>query len=383
MSSDPENKFLDQFSKHTREELQKTIDREKLRNEIENDLLTNPKYKDFFEMYSAFSIKNFINSYKYSKAHWIEFSDHFAKAEERQILKYSELAFEKLWEIQQKKLFDMQCLWRAESLQIPVIETSHDFMYWEQAITQCSFVPAINENEYDLYCEYLLSDSYQDNVSLSDRWQDYDTFKKQYLDSREGISKPEWYFYYDTRMGTGSLLSLPDVRGDKEEFYRNLFFENDKLENPEKYIIKEPSDKRPVFKYYEKEVLEEFINEFETAKVKESYRLAKVKKHLDVEMDDDILDALEILKETAEVSFISATNWRDSIILTAKQVEKESTFKAMSNAYKNYHKRLESGIAFPGSPEKDLEFTLQLIKIFKDQIIKGRVLNGEPADFNF
>ncbi|QQS37800.1 MAG: hypothetical protein IPM56_07590 [Ignavibacteriales bacterium] len=383
MSSDLQNKFLEQFSKHTREELQKTINREKLRNEVENDLLTNPKYRELHETYNALSIKNFISSYKYSRAYWLEFSDHFAYAEERKILKYSELAYEKLWEIQQKKLFDMQCLWRAESIQIPGVESTHDFMYWEKAITRCSFVPAINENEFDLYREYLLSDSYQDDVSLSDDWQDYDIFKKQYLDSQEGISKPEWYFYYDSRMGTGSLLSLPDVRGDKEDFYRNLFFENDKIENPEKYVIREPEDKRPPFKYYEKEILEEFINQYETAKVKESYRLAKEMKHLEVDLDDDILNALEILSETKDVSFVSVPNWRDSIILTAKEVEKENTYNALSGAYKNYLKRLESGIPFPESSGNSIEFTVQLIKIFKDQIIKGRILNGEPGDFDF
>ena len=33
--------------------------------------------------------------------------------------------------------------------------------------------------------------------------------------------------------------------------------------------------------------------------------------------------------------------------------------------------------------EKILKYSQQLVKVFKEQIIKGRILNGEPADFNF
>jgi len=44
------------------------IDEAKLEKEIEKDLRTNPKYKEFYEKYNSNSIEIFIESYKKRKA---------------------------------------------------------------------------------------------------------------------------------------------------------------------------------------------------------------------------------------------------------------------------------------------------------------------------
>lgn len=36
---------------------------------------------------------------------------------------------------------------------------------------------------------------------------------------------PDWYEFYDERMGTGALLLLPDIRGKKENYYIDLFWD--------------------------------------------------------------------------------------------------------------------------------------------------------------
>ena len=83
-------------------------------------------------------------------------------------------------------------------------------MYWEQFIRQCPFVPTITENEYELYHDFILSDDFEMEEDYYYQWQKYDEYKTEYNNVGSGSTMPEWYQFYDSRMGTGALLILPD-----------------------------------------------------------------------------------------------------------------------------------------------------------------------------
>ena len=202
-------------SEEKKEEAKKKPTSEEVKAQIENDLRTNPKYKSFFDNYHADSIESFIKHYGYKKAFWLEHGENFADLEERSLLHYSEKAFERLWDIQQKKLFNLQCQWRAGAITLPGIECTYDFYYWEHKIRECPFLTPVSNEEYELYRDYILTPDFESSPLKID-WQNYDEIKEEYQNN-DGISvTPEWYMFYDSRMGN-IMGQLPDVKGEKEE----------------------------------------------------------------------------------------------------------------------------------------------------------------------
>jgi len=377
------NESFNDLSKHAQEEIKKTIDRDKLLAEIENDLKTNPKYKSFFEKYHPSSIDSFITSYKYKKSMWIEYGEIYTQIEQDTVLKYSEIAYERLWDIQQKKLFDLQCQWRAESIKLPGVEITDDFRIWEHLITECPFLSPISESEYELYRDFILSPGFEVYPLFNEDWQDYDRYKEEHYSDNDDISLPEWYQFYDSRMGTGTLLGLPDVRGKKEEFYSNLYHKNDKKKNPEEYNFKPNPDTRPPLYSLEEKAIEEFVNTYEEPKIKEYYRIME-NRYEDIDHDDDLREAIEILRQAGSIELEYAGTWRESILTTAKNYEIRCVYNAFASVYKNYLNRLKTGIGFETKKDEELVKIIETgIGNIKKHILRGRVLNNEPEDFNF
>lgn len=383
MENNEENKSFEDLSKYGQEEINRTLTREKIIKEVEADLVNNPRYKEFFEQYNESSVKSFINSYKSGKANWIMWGESFALAEERKILKYISIANEKLWEIQQKKLFNLQCQWRAEVITIPEIVTTFDFRYWETFIKHCPFLSPISEDEYDLYREYILSENFDTEPLGYHSWQDYDQYKSEHTNI-DGSYMPEWYEFYDQRMGTNSLFLLPDTRGEKEDFYLKLYFDDQRKQKPELYAAQKNIDQRPYLNYYDLKTLDDFVETFEDLKIRDAYRSMR-NSHLEsIEYDSALNDAIETLKQAGNIEMTYAGNWRESIIKTARNYEKEKIYEAFSIAYKNYLNRLNMGIGFNQDVSEDtINFQKTLVREYRERILKGRALNGEPEDFNF
>jgi hypothetical protein len=383
MGSNDDDKSFNNLSAYGQEEINKTITREKIVKEVEENLTNNPRYKEFFGKYSTSSVKSFIDSYKSGKANWTMWGETFSAMEQEKILKYSTIANNKLWEIQQKKLFNLQCRWRAETIKIPQITISYEFMYWEKLIEQCPFLPPISENEYDLYREFIISEGFENDKWQYYEWQAYNDYKASY-NNEEGREMPEWYEFYDQRMGTGSLLLLPNVRGEKEDFYLKLFYEDQRKQKPELYNVNNNIDDRPYLNYYDSQTLELFVETFESLKIRDAYRAMRSMQVDSLEYNEDLSNAVEILKQAGNIELCYAGNWRESLLKTARNYEKEKIHEALSTAYRNYLNRLKMGIGFNNdSTEDNTDFYTSLIAGYKERILKGRALNGEPEDFNF
>ena len=78
-----------------------------------------------------------------------------AQREEAQLVQE---ATERLWEIQQRKLFELQCRWRAEEVGLPAghVELCQDFEVWGARIERCPLVTPIAAAEAENYLTYLL-----------------------------------------------------------------------------------------------------------------------------------------------------------------------------------------------------------------------------------
>jgi hypothetical protein len=182
----------------------------------------------------------------YGKDYW-----EMARREEAKLVKE---ATERLWEIQQRKLFEVQVRWRAEEITLPAehVELCDDFEWWDLCIEACPLVPPIAPAEVEAYLAYLLSDACTDAACSLARplgWQDYERYRRYLLLQAEGqdpeqvkrdaaYQKPEglgglaallddflleypgWYAHCDALAGPPNLVRyLPDHRGSKEEYY--------------------------------------------------------------------------------------------------------------------------------------------------------------------
>src|ERR1051325_4459109 len=115
----------------TQEDKEKAEWRFKKHLEIKAELQQNEKLKAFLEGAYPDSRAEFIDAYAAEKVNWLDWGPKFKEWLEKEDLQWVEDATDRLKEIQQKKLFDAQCLWRAEKLEIPEIKVTYDFYTWE------------------------------------------------------------------------------------------------------------------------------------------------------------------------------------------------------------------------------------------------------------
>ena len=88
-------------------------------------------------------MESFKKLYADKKAYALLYGDLYERIENKMALKYKEMAEEHIWRIQQRKLFDLQCRWRAEEIKLDGVELTVDFRIWEKKIDECPFITPI------------------------------------------------------------------------------------------------------------------------------------------------------------------------------------------------------------------------------------------------
>lgn len=350
-------------------------------SEIKKELKTNPAYKEFFEQYHPSSIDSFIDNYALKKTRYMTYGEMLKKNEENAFLRRQTEAEERLWEIQRKKLFNLECQWRAEMIRIPGVELTIDFEFWEKNIEICPFLDPITEDDFELYLEYLLSPDFSD-FDLSFSWMGYNEVKESL---KEDESIPPWYEFYDMHKGTGSLMMLPDIRGEKEEYYLSVYRKNKSSRqkaSPTPLKVPNATDTRPFLHGHDLERIEEFIRQFEGNKLLEYYQLYE--KELNAS-NDDLEQALSILKSAEEkVPVDPSEDWRLAIITAARRYEQKKLGEACRVAYSQYVYRKNIGIAHEvHSSEENIKWVQEWTQQIRENIIQARISLGEPADLNF
>lgn len=380
--SDEENKEKDHFLVQAEKQFDKAKERVQEQEELEKDLRTNPRYKDFFSQYRPDSVESFIKEYARSRSHWVEHGEWMLKQAQDYKNLYTEMAEDALWEIQQKKLFNLQCEWRAEKIKIPEVNICYDFSYWEAHIKECPFLPLVTEDEVELYIQYLHSN----NVNFGPRWdclswQDYEEFK-ELCQAEHEHELPEWYQFYDSRKGTGLLLTFPDVRGEKEEFYFDLC----RKKHSAPYLQKEKENPQlPYLGGMYSEEAQNFISQFETKHIMRCYEMYYHKREGKITIHDDMdLDnAIETLLNANEtIALPPSSDWRQAIIDASMHYDARQIAEHIPQAYEEYKMKIEMNLPLTVSDENNTG-SLDTKQQFEKMLIEGRTLNGEPPDLNF
>ena len=250
--------------KKLKDEKEKAEWRKKAYETFQQELLNNEeflKYTDGFQG-GKDKVEDFVRRYAQLKTQWLEWGPRYTEWQENEDLNWVNDAFERLKEIQQKKLFDLQCHWRAEQIEIAEIECAEEFLFWEHHVLNCPFLEPVEMEEVELYQQYLSSNNFEFEQGWLDRWQDYNQIKLAEKTGNANRNFPDWYDFHNGRTGKGIYLTLPDIRGEKEEFYLSIWREDFHKEADKKKLEREQDptfDKRPSLSYHKNGFIKWFV----------------------------------------------------------------------------------------------------------------------------
>jgi hypothetical protein len=348
----------------------KKFTREDLTARIQQELEESPLFKEFAASYRPDSVTSFTKYYAEKKTSVLLDSEQARNRLEFGDSVFRTYAEERLWDIQQKKLFDLQCLWRAEKITIAEIESTWDFHYWSENIKSCPFLEPITGDEVSLYIEFLKSCT--EELHTFHEWQAYDEIKEEQT-SDEGGMIPEWYEYHNNHTGNGVYLTFPDVRGEKEEFYRKIWADHNTK------VSKEAEEKYVPYLFAIEENVKEVMSKIETPEYRKMY--ARYERMQQILMSqEDVEDAYAFLTQLyQEVPIDASHDWRIALVNAKNRYINQKIAEELPVVFEEYQMKRSLGIAVGEDEEKDKSFYDSL----KNPVREGRKLNGEPPDFSF
>ncbi len=381
MSTQDENyKEEDKPDTYFAKKMQSSLAQKALYNKYLEEIKANESAMEYLSSFDADSVVSFIESYALKKTYWMSKEYDYAKWNEEEAAKWHEEGWRCLKEIQQKKLFDLQCLWRANQIELEGVEICYDFEIWERDILNCPCLPDITEDEVELYVQFLQSFNYEEHqFNLLEGWQSYTELKEAYHNDNADTNFPEWYDFYNGRKGTSLYLSLPDIRGEQEEAYEALWFERDKEENPPSQQTSRPYDNRPIISYWDAEHLMWFVETFEDQSTQEYFEANKElswdSEYIDG-YDGNVSEIVEQLKDANEIIPIRAHyDYRIALKRALDSFERKQISEALPIVYEQYLMRKEMGLTFAGL-EAD-HYIYEIRNEEYERIKKGRELSGD------
>ncbi len=371
----------------SQKEKEKLLWRQQKHEEIKQELLTNEIFMKYIEKGNPLFRERFIDDYAAKKVNLLEWGPDYVKWNERDEMQWIDDATKRLKEIQQKKLFDLQCLWRAEKISLEEITLTCDFDYWEKNIFSCPCIEPVNESDVEMYIQYLQSENFENEQGFLDSWQEYDEIKEAYLTDEGMRDVPEWYEFHNSRTGLSVYLQLPDIRGDKEEYYLKFWRKefHAKADNEQK-IMKEiaevfplaETEKRPSLDYFKKGWMTWFVNTFEDKPTQEAFARYGGE-IIFADRDEYLEDDLELLATADRIVPMQGWfDWREAVHKAADGYRREKIIEALPIAYQQYRVRVDTELGFELK-----ESRAKYNSWYYDMILRGRELSGEKRDLNF
>jgi hypothetical protein len=329
-------------------------------------LKTYERYLAYYAQYSPLSIDRFIKEYAAIKYEFFKNIDHYKDAYDQHKMQFLSDADRYIDIILQKKLFNLQCQWRAGLVQLPLIDICADFIYWQHHIRSCPIIAPITPEDLDLCMDFLKEEIDHSEALFGEYidWQNYQGYKnhRQFLRSQKAETKantshspydsaimPDIYTYFDKAQHTISWLDLPDKRGEKEAVYvaegykikynnlkEKLKTESDWTDLINENASEETTDKRPGL--YAFDPLD-FINSAEDSETKEAFTYYNHQRRLGhwKEEDDETQMYFDFLKAFDEpVRIEGHENWRTALALSARRFKQNKIAEMLPYAYETY-----------------------------------------------
>lgn len=368
------------LSAKAQKEIKEIAEVEARKAQWHSEMMASATVRQFFEQYNEASVVSYLDYYLSQKNAWVRYGDMYASMKENEELRFDNEAQEYLKVIQHKKLFELQCLWRAEKIQLPGVQLTYDFWQWENNVLNCPFIDPVTEEDIALCRQYLLGGNVDiDGDWSSLEWQNYDELKAGYNDDNEGWY-PAWYEFVDNRKGVSNIL-LPDIRSEKESFYRDLYFDSQReaREAESAAYQKSIEGKKPSLSWYDDKATEFLIQTFESKEVQHQYKAYKWGTD-DMWERENVQAMIDLLKSADEPVPIEANqDWFQGLNLAVFKYKCKKIAEALPRVWEQYNMNVQMGIAFPAEDD----YGKEAYDSIRKQILIGRKLNGEPEDLNF
>ena len=360
--------------------------------QFEEEMRTNPKFVAFFEPYSEASVTEVIREHAKEKVKYFADIDDWRKKYEENSTYYFEIAENYLNAILQKKLFNLQCLWRAGKINLPFVKVTSDFEYFSKDISACPFIEPITEEELDLAMRFLTVEKNWGNFVYEEpSWQDYDSFSLGIdvdVDDDDYYDElPDLYEYFDTYMNTGSLRSLPDVRGEIENKYEELA--NREMREENRNRVKPDSNAKPNL-YFGSDVREKFIETCENTDVKELYALREAYYHETYESEQAEIAYYFLNNIDEEIPIEAHKDWRVAIVESMRLYKQKKIAENLPFVYDNYLMSFEDDdpkiavekrvAAYDITDRDENDFMYDHLS---KSILKARKMLGEPVSLDY
>ncbi len=351
------------------------------KEQIEAALRADPRFLRHLEPYNPISTDSFIQQYAFKKVMWLRFGENAKERNEAAETQWMDEAAEHLTYILQKKLFDAQCLWRAEQVVYEGVEISTDFYYWETHILNCPFLEPVTEVEVALYQQFLESkDADLSELPYVD-WQEYEYIKDAYHEENSEWSIPAWYEFHNSHTGANTYMALPDIRGEKEERYLELVRQKEREEHAaEAEEYERTRDKRPMLPYRDAELMRAIVNDCESAETRALYEAyTHDSRHSDEH--SDLYGVLQFLLNADEpIPIESHPDFRTALYEAETRHRLHKISEHLPMAYEEYQLNLSLGLR---ASEDDAHRREGIVESVRKMILEGRRLAGEPENFDF
>jgi len=361
--------------------------KQKIFDETLSSLKTEERFVNYFRDFQESSVNQFMEYYSHMKAEWYSSGTMMTSYRNFQQTQWWKYAFECLGHIQHKKLFNLQCQWRAEKIKLEGFEICYDFTSHRQEILDCKAIPPVSHDELNAYIQYL--EELSDEEPFLDQWNigdDYDRLKSNYygIGRPDGVY-PEWYRFYDKHFGTDILLALPDIRGEKENFYRDLWR---KEKEPEWAAHAAARDTRPFIKnLIDREFAEWFLKTFDSKETLALYRSTRLHDDILEQTEHIQMDLINLQQARQRVPIEQDEDWRKGIERACELYHRQKTIALLPAVWELYSQRMKEGK--PAMEKEDRRFerdspsSYDIRSGYLEHILRGRELNGEPRDLNF
>jgi hypothetical protein len=367
-------------AKKAKTDKQKELELEKKKKQWLEELQNSEAVQNYLSGFYADG-DDFLKDYVRTKSRWHRHADYYTGYTEKEQLELINTAFEHLKVILQKKLFDAQCLWRAEKVTYPEVQICEDFVVWEHDILNCPFIEPVNQQDIELYANYLHQNNVDEQIDNGESWQEYEEIKEAYNTNNANRNFPEWYDFHNGRTGSGVLMLLPDIRGEKENFYLDMHFEQQhEMTKEADEERKKNRDRRPWIRSYDEDTLRYFVTTFENKEEIALYNeYAYATRHRD---EEEVLYEItrELLKADEPVPIQAHHDWFEALQLALSAYRRKKIAEALPLALEQYQMNIQMGISFPKEKKDDHRW---LRDLWFNNLMNGRKINGDPEDLNF
>lgn len=368
--------------------------REAFEDAVKRQLRTDERMQAYFKQFAPDSVEAFIEAYAENKSGWYQYVENYWYQTENKQSEAYDLSKGALNEIARKKVFDQMCRWLNREVAFDGIEVAPDWDYWLRNPLYFPAAEPVTLEEVEAHIAYI--QQLPEDVEYWD-FTFHSSHTPRYLDDENNdLNNPDgsetddeehygrWFRYYDNIFHAPNGLRVSLDRINKEDYYRAIAKKKETEKNPSPAV--NPSDWPPYLDYEKQlELQDRYVAQYESYENKiafEGWRWSQSTSRF-TEMIESTIYNLEDLEEFVPVT--PNDDWREGLNVALEMYKRGKVVDALPAVYEEYLILLHNDLGFddwlPADGNKNEEPIW--IQSYKAEILEGRRILNEPADFNY